>query len=58
MPSTTRVLTINGQVTPAPPLTGHLKMGGCNPRGCHIEVNSRYLLQNGQPWMPVMAVSV
>lgn len=33
---------------------GHLKMGGCNPSGEEIGVNSRYLTLKGKPWLPVM----
>lgn len=36
------------------PLTGHLKMGGKDPSGRAIEVNSCYLTLDGQPWLPVM----
>ena len=38
-----------------PPLiAGHLKLGGANPRGQTIAVNSYYLLEDGQPVLPVM----
>ena len=35
-------------------LTGHLHMGGRNPRGDSIEVTNQYLTYNGRPWIPVM----
>ena len=35
-------------------LSGHLKMGGTNPRGRRIDVNSRYWMLDGRPWLPVM----
>lgn len=35
-------------------LSGHLKMGGINPAGEKIEVNSSYLTRNGKPWIPIM----
>lgn len=37
-----------------PILSGHLKMGGENPKGETITVNNRYLMRNGKPWIPVM----
>lgn len=33
---------------------GHLKMGGKNPFGNEINVNSRYFTLNGKPWIGVM----
>ena len=35
-------------------LSGHLKLGGTNPRGDAITVNSRYIEINGKPFIPVM----
>jgi beta-galactosidase len=35
-------------------MSGHLKMGGKNPQGADLEVNSRYLTLDGKPWCPVM----
>lgn len=35
-------------------LYGHLNLGGANPQGERIEVNSRYLTRGGKPWLPVM----
>lgn len=34
--------------------TGHLHMGQKNRTGHAIEVANRYLLKNGEPWLPVM----
>lgn len=34
--------------------SGHLKMGGINPQGVKIDVNSRFLTLGGKPWLPVM----
>ncbi len=34
--------------------SGHLNMGGANPQGVEIAVNSRYLTMAGKPWFPVM----
>lgn len=35
-------------------LHGHLHLGGSNPGGERIEVNSLCLTRGGQPWLPVM----
>ena len=37
-----------------PLLEGHLKMGGANPAGDVISVNSRYFTMNGKPWIPIL----
>ncbi len=39
---------------PTPILSGHLRMGGKNPHGEEIAVNSRYIARNGRPVIPVM----
>ena len=39
---------------PSPILSGHLRMGGKNPQGEEISVNSRYIARNGKPVIPVM----
>jgi hypothetical protein len=36
------------------PETGFLKMGGVSPAGRRISVDSRSLLLDGKPWLPVM----
>ena len=40
--------------TPSPILSGHLRMGGSSPSGGSITANSRYILRDGQPVIPVM----
>ncbi len=41
--------------TPAPaPETGFLQMGGLSPSGHSLAVDSRSLLLDGRPWLPVM----
>lgn len=35
-------------------LSDHLNLGGKNPEGEEITLNSRYLIRNGRPWVPVM----
>lgn len=32
---------------------GHLKLGGCNPSGDEIAVNSYYITRNGRPWVVI-----
>jgi beta-galactosidase len=36
------------------PETGYLHMGGVSSTGHRLEVNSRYLIYDGKPWLPVM----
>ncbi len=38
----------------APFLEGHLHLGGANPDGERIDVNSLYLTRGGKPWIPIM----
>lgn len=41
--------------TPAPaPETGFLHLGGISYNGHSLQVNNRYLVLNGKPWLPVM----
>ena len=35
-------------------LEGHLNVGGSNPGGERIDVNSSYFTRGGRPWIPVM----
>ena len=35
-------------------LENHLNLGGSNGRGERIEVNSRYFIRGGKPWIPIM----
>ena len=35
-------------------LTDHLNLGGTNPSGGSIGINSLYLIRDGKPWIPVM----
>jgi len=37
-----------------PVRSGHLRLGGSNPRGQAIGANNRYLTLDGRPWLPVM----
>lgn len=48
-------LRVDARAEVAPPQAGHLKMGASRSRDGHtLEVNSRHLLLDGQPWLPVM----
>ncbi len=48
------LLTLDASRPLAPVETGYLKMGGRNPAGTELGVNSRYLTRDGRPWIPVM----
>jgi hypothetical protein len=48
---TTYDLNIN--VTPQPIYSGHLKLGGVDPRGDSIEVNNYYISINNKPVIPI-----
>ncbi len=37
-----------------PPETGYLHLGGTSTNGQSLQVNSRYLVLDGKPWLPVM----
>lgn len=45
---------IDGRVSQTAPRFGHLNLGGQSPSGDRLQVNSRYLLFNQRPWLPVM----
>lgn len=48
-------LKIDASGSIAAPQSGHLHMGSAlAPNGESLEINSRYLVKNGQPWLPVM----
>jgi beta-galactosidase len=48
------LVTVDASAPIAPPETGYLHMGGTSPTGHTLEVNSRYLVLDGKPWLPVM----
>lgn len=54
VPQTSANLTADLSAPMPPPMSGHLKMGGSNPAGVEINVNSQYLTLAGKPWTPVM----
>ncbi|MGD0832102.1 MAG: beta-galactosidase, partial [Terracidiphilus sp.] len=45
---------IDATAQPRAPETGFLKMGGVSPEGRSLSVDSRSLLLDGKPWLPVM----
>jgi len=57
-PSPHHSFTIDASVQSVPPETGYLQMGsesaGASPDGRMLGVNSRYLVLDGKPWLPVM----
>ena len=48
------LISVDASAPIPPPETGYLHMGGTSPTGHTIEVNSRYLVLDGKPWLPVM----
>ncbi len=53
-----QIFTIDASRQEAAPETGYLEMGsafaGRSPDGSTLAVNSRYLMLDGKPWLPVM----
>jgi len=48
------VVTIDAQRPIAPPEAGFFHLGGVSKSGKSISVNSRYIVKNSVPWLPVM----
>jgi beta-galactosidase len=48
------VIVIDASAVAPPPESAYLKMGGQSSSGHEIRVNSRYLMPDGKPWLPVM----
>jgi len=49
------LLTVDATGAVAAPTTGYLRLGTTSsPSGHSIDTNSRYLLRDGKPWLPVM----
>lgn len=48
------LVTIDASAPITPPETGYLHMGGTAPGGHSLMVNSRSLVRDGKPWLPVM----
>lgn len=50
-----RLLTVDATAPGPPPRTGYLHLGGTASKSGHtLSVNSRYLMLDGRPWLPVM----
>jgi len=49
-----KIYEINAPASEKNIYTGQLKLGGANPSGEKIEVNSFYVSENGKPVIPVM----
>jgi hypothetical protein len=47
-------IVVDASTPIAPPETGFLHMGGTSPDGHSLQINSRYLVLDGKPWLPVM----
>jgi beta-galactosidase len=48
------LIAVDASAPIAPPETGYLHLGGTSSTGHSLQVNSRYLLLDGKPWLPVM----
>lgn len=49
------LLKVDARAAAPAPQTGHLKLGAArSPEGHTLAANSQYLMQDGQPWLPVM----
>ncbi|MBB5057262.1 hypothetical protein HDF16_001947 [Granulicella aggregans] len=53
-PASPVTITVDASTPIPPPETGFLHMGGTSPNGHSLQVNSRYLVLDGKPWLPVM----
>jgi len=47
-------VTVDASAPFVPPETGYLHLGGTSSTGHSLQVNSRYLVLDGKPWLPVM----
>jgi hypothetical protein len=47
-------IVVDASTPIAPPEIGFLHMGGTSPDGHSLQINSRYLILDGKPWLPVM----
>jgi beta-galactosidase len=48
------IINIDARRPIAPPETGYFHLGGVSKSGNSLSVNSRYIVKNSQPWLPVM----
>jgi len=47
-------VTVDASAPFVPPETGYLHLGGTSSTSQSLQVNSRYLVLDGKPWLPVM----
>jgi hypothetical protein len=52
LPTSALLADVSGPIVA--PSSSYLQMGGKNPQGVEIGVNSRYLTKDANPWIPVM----
>jgi len=48
------IINIDARRPIAPPETGYFHLGGVSKSGNSLSVNSRYIVKNSEPWLPVM----
>jgi len=53
-PTTSNHVYVDASAPSAPLETGYLHLGGTSSDGHSLQVNSRYLVLDGKPWLPVM----
>ena len=54
LPLAAQTIHVDATTPIPPPETGYLHAGGTSSTGHSLQVNSRYLLRDGHPWLPVM----
>lgn len=53
-PAASNVVAIDASAAIPAPETGYFRLGGVSASGHSLQVNSRYLMLDGKPWLPVM----
>jgi len=53
-PPAQNLVSIDASASIPAPETGYLHLGGVSSNGHSLKVNSRYLVLDGKPWLPVM----
>ena len=48
------IVTVDAERPVSPPETGYFHLGGVSKAGNSLSVNSRYIVKNSHPWLPVM----
>jgi hypothetical protein len=52
--ATQNLISVDASAPISPPETGYLHLGGTSSNGHSLQVNSRYLVLDNKPWLPVM----